>query len=273
MTLGDVGDLVTEDPGQLGLAPAGLDHPAGDEDVAAGSREGVGLGIVEDHEVVLDVGPVGVPGQGLAEGVQVGPEAVVREFPAEAGRDLERERSPDRPLLLVGDRGQTLDHGGGPADGVRDLGVAGDGLGHVAEEVAEAAPGRARRDGQEESADQHRGPTPVLAHVVLAHGGAPRDETRSSPRATAGAKPLTVDPRDVPWYLCTHVTQQVVLILPVQAGRRACPDRGPDREADPQGPEGPGRVLRHHPRGPAGGDRPPRPSRPRPRRSARSSSG
>jgi hypothetical protein len=49
VALGHVGDLVRQDAGQLGFVDA-VDQPLGDEDEAAGRREGVEAGIVEHAE-------------------------------------------------------------------------------------------------------------------------------------------------------------------------------------------------------------------------------
>ncbi len=68
---GDVGDLVADDGGELGLGVHVGQQAAEDVDVAAAGGEGVDRAVVEHGEVPFHVGHVAVAGDALAHGVHV----------------------------------------------------------------------------------------------------------------------------------------------------------------------------------------------------------
>src|SRR6185503_15998269 len=67
----DVADLVAHDAGELGFRAHVVDEAAGDVDVAAGQREGVDGGVVDDGEGPRQVGALGARGELAAESLDV----------------------------------------------------------------------------------------------------------------------------------------------------------------------------------------------------------
>src|SRR5205814_1148997 len=63
----DVADLVAEHPGELAEVFGLVDETTVHVDEAAGHREGVDLGCVDDEKVVVDAAGVSQPGDGIAE--------------------------------------------------------------------------------------------------------------------------------------------------------------------------------------------------------------
>ena len=71
VTLGDVGDLVCDDAGQLVLVSSGLDQARVHADVAAGQGEGVDVGVVHDEECERVVSVISLRGDAVADIVDV----------------------------------------------------------------------------------------------------------------------------------------------------------------------------------------------------------
>ena len=138
---GHVADLVADHAGQLGLAVEVGHDPARHVDIAAGQREGVDLRAVEHGEGPLEVGPVRLRGQALAELVHVGLQLCV-------GVGAVFLQHPLVGFLAFGDL-VLLAHD-------RALGLAGDGVDDVG--AAARHEGGRQQERQEKVQTMHGGP-------------------------------------------------------------------------------------------------------------------
>ena len=107
-------DLVAEYRGELRLVVEVRHDPAGDVDVPAGQREGVGLLAIEHRERPGDLRTVALGGQTLPEVVDVALETLVV-VTAVLLQDLRVHFAPDLDLFLLGHRDDIRTAGGGVA--------------------------------------------------------------------------------------------------------------------------------------------------------------
>ena len=99
----DVGNLVAEHAGQLGLVVQVGHDAARQVDVAAGKREGVDGRRVDDGEMPVEIGPVGDRGQRVPHLLDEGLQALVR-VDAHLAPNLDVRLATDGELLRLADR-------------------------------------------------------------------------------------------------------------------------------------------------------------------------
>ncbi len=124
MALGDVGDLVSDDRGELALAAAGQHQPGVDPHEAPGQGKGVDHRVLDEEEVETLLGAVARADDAIAERLDIAAELGVF-HEREALPDLPHDHLPEPPLLLggqrvagrVADRRQLVGRRGSAADG------------------------------------------------------------------------------------------------------------------------------------------------------------